>query len=46
MNKDQYQEIEAKLERWPDFMEKEDIMRPTVQSESILGKVYRGVDCK
>ncbi|CDW74505.1 rna-directed rna polymerase [Stylonychia lemnae] len=41
-----YQHIERKLNQWPDFMEKHDQFRKTVQSPLVLGKLYRAVNCK
>eukprot|EP00347_Sterkiella_histriomuscorum_P000757 403374620 len=46
VDKDKYEMIEKKLDRWPDYMEKNDIGRKTVESPLILGQLYRAVDCK
>lgn len=47
VNKEQYADIEKLLTQWPDFMEgggKSET--PVVESQNVLGKIYRRVDCK
>ena len=46
MEPQQYAKIAEKLEQYPDFMERENPNKKIVQSELILGKLYRGVDTK
>jgi len=38
--------IEDKCKQWPDYMEGRPANKPVVQSEHILGKLYRAIDCK
>ncbi|TNV86912.1 hypothetical protein FGO68_gene10314 [Halteria grandinella] len=47
VNKEQYADIEKLLTQWPDFMEGGGKSQtPVVESQNVLGKIYRRVDCK
>ncbi|CDW76328.1 rna-dependent rna polymerase [Stylonychia lemnae] len=43
---EKYAYLEKKLKQWPDFMDKTDKDRKKVESNLILGQLYRAVDCK
>lgn len=47
VDKEKYEMIEKKIDRWPDFMEKNDKGgKKIVDSPHVLGQLYRAVDCK
>lgn len=46
VSKSAYDHIEEKLKQWPDFMESGNPKKEIVESQYVLGKLYRGVDCK
>lgn len=46
VSKQDYEKIEAKMERYPDFMDSGSLTREIVESKLVLGQIYRGVDCK
>ena len=46
VSKNSYERIEEKLTQWPDFMESGNPKKEIIESPYILGKLYRGVDCK
>lgn len=46
VSKSSYERIEEKLHQWPDFMESGNSRKEIIESPYILGKLYRGVDCK
>jgi len=41
-----FKHIEEKCRQWPDYMDGRPSGKPVVQSEHILGKLYRQIDCK
>lgn len=41
-----YSGIEAKLKRWPDYLEGSNKSVPIQESDHVLGYLYRNVDCK
>ena len=41
-----YEHIEERLSQWPDFMEAGNPKKEVLESPHILGRLYRGVDCK
>ena len=46
VSKSSYEHIEEKLTQWPDFMESKNPKKEVIESQHILGKLYRAVDCK
>lgn len=42
-----YKHIDKLLTQWPDYMEKQhDTTRKTIESQHVLGYIYRKVECK
>lgn len=46
VSKSSYEAIEQKLTRLPDYMEAGNPNKEVIESPYVLGKLYRGVDCK
>lgn len=46
VSKSSYESIEQKLTRLPDYMEAGNPNKEVIESQYVLGKLYRGVDCK
>lgn len=42
----EFRHIDEKCKQWPDYMERPSSKKTVVQSEHILGKLYRAIDCK